>query len=81
MSEHERPYLTCYDYGMGGLWWWITARSPEEITSTYSDLVVYERPPIWWNDEQDRLATRLNLGDVAPGLHLLKVSPDSKVEF
>ncbi|SDW47828.1 hypothetical protein SAMN05421504_101697 [Amycolatopsis xylanica] len=33
-------YLVSHDYGMGGLWWWITAGSPEEITLTLSDVEV-----------------------------------------
>ncbi|PAX08169.1 hypothetical protein [Sphingomonas lenta] len=73
MTERERPYLVCYDYGTGGLWWWITARSPDEITRTYRDVTVLDPPPLWWNGEQDRLATHLRVGETRPGLDLLKV--------
>jgi hypothetical protein len=68
MSQTERAYLFCYDYGMSGLWWWITASSPEDITSTYSNVLVFKEPPDWWTDDDDRLTPRLRLGEVAPGL-------------
>ena len=68
MSDVGRPYLVCYDYGSGGLWWWITAASPEAITNTYRDVIVFEEPPPWWDEKNDRIAARLKLGDVAPGL-------------
>jgi GNAT superfamily N-acetyltransferase len=36
-----RPrYLVLYDYGMGGLWWWIRASSAEEITATFAEVEV-----------------------------------------
>jgi 8-oxo-dGTP pyrophosphatase MutT (NUDIX family) len=33
-------YLVCHDYGMGGLWWWVTARSAKEIMERVADVVV-----------------------------------------
>jgi hypothetical protein len=68
MSDAERPYLVCYDYDTGGLWWWITAQSPEAITNTYRDVTVFQQPPQWWTLEDDRKTARLKLGDDAPGL-------------
>ena len=68
MSEAERPYLVCYDYGTGGLSWWITAASPEAITNTYQDVTVFQEPPPWWSKENDSNTSRLRLGEVAPGL-------------
>ncbi len=37
-------YLVCHDYGMGGLWWWITAESPEQITEAFSEVEVVTDP-------------------------------------
>jgi hypothetical protein len=28
----KQRYLVLHDYGMGGLWWWIHARSVREVT-------------------------------------------------
>jgi hypothetical protein len=33
-------YLVLHDYGMGGLWWWVWARSPEEILDAVADVEV-----------------------------------------
>lgn len=49
-----QPYLVCYDYGAGGLWWWITANSADEIRTAFREVVVFEQPPDWWDDEADR---------------------------
>lgn len=55
MAGNKKPYLSVYDYGMGGVWPRIYARSPEEITRKYPELVVVEEWPPWltqeWYDE------------------------------
>ena len=33
-------FLALHDYGMGGLWWWITADSPEQVTRTLAEVEV-----------------------------------------
>ncbi|MFD8492623.1 hypothetical protein [Amycolatopsis sp. NPDC059657] len=33
-------YLVVHDYGMGGLWWWLIAGSPEEIVLALSETEV-----------------------------------------
>lgn len=58
-----RPFLVCFDYGMGGLWWWITAASADEIMAAYRDVTVFDEPPHWWSDEVDRLTPRLLITD------------------
>ena len=58
-------YLVCHDYGMGGLWWWIAAGSPEAIRRHYADVVVFEGLPDWASGPDDpRLA---NIEHVALG--------------
>jgi hypothetical protein len=47
-------YLTCYDYGQGGIWLYVEGDSPSQIRGTYRDLTVFEIPPPWWTDELDR---------------------------
>ena len=56
MADEKRLYLVGYDYGIGGLWGVMFARSAEEIARTYPELrIVHQRPP-WMNDElYDRL--------------------------
>ena len=33
-------YLVCHDYGMGGLWWWITAESEADILEKVAEVKV-----------------------------------------
>jgi hypothetical protein len=47
-------YLVCYDYGAGGVWLYVEAESPSEITATYRDLKVFETPPSWMTPEAER---------------------------
>lgn len=37
-------YLVLHDYGMGGLWWWIHARSVREVLETYAEVEVVDDP-------------------------------------
>lgn len=55
-------FLTSYDYGQGGIWLYIEAASPTQISETYRDLTVYKVPPPWWTANMDQDAQSL-LGD------------------
>jgi hypothetical protein len=39
-------FLVLHDYGMGGLWWWITARSEHEILTTFAEVEVVDDPEL-----------------------------------
>jgi hypothetical protein len=56
-------YLTCYDYGMGGVWLYLEAASPAEIKTAYPDLTVFETPPAWWTAENESLTRGKNSRD------------------
>ena len=43
LSE-KRRYLVFHDLGMSGMWWWIRARSADEIVLTYANVEVVEDP-------------------------------------
>ncbi len=53
-----RAFLVCYDYGQGGIWLYLQADNPAEITNTYRDLIVFETPPPFWNDELEGAARK-----------------------
>lgn len=59
MSElAKHPFLVCYDYGMGGLWALVDARSEDEILERYPELTVFYERPKWMGDlEFDRILT------------------------
>ncbi|MGC5022374.1 hypothetical protein [Micromonospora sp. DT47] len=39
-SASRNLYLVVNDYGMGGVWWWVRATSPEEIVQTLAEVEV-----------------------------------------
>ena len=45
----KTKFLTVYDYGTGGVWTVICARSKEEITRMFPKLIVYDydQRPAW----------------------------------
>jgi hypothetical protein len=61
MNE-KREFLVSHDYGMGGVWAVINARSPEEITQKYPMLGVQTQRPDWMTDDvYKRIAAGLTL--------------------
>ena len=62
-----REYLVCYDYGMGGLWWWIKAPNVEAITDRYEGVIVFSEPPAWWDEVHDRTVEHRQLNDPDTG--------------
>lgn len=41
-GEGKQRFLVHHDYGMGGLWWWIDARSAREILERYAEVEVLD---------------------------------------
>jgi hypothetical protein len=55
-EREKRAFLVLHDYGMGGLWLYMTARSAEEITGRYPALVIVDEAPAWLTaDLRERL--------------------------
>lgn len=50
MNAVTQEFLVCYDYGMGGLWGVFLARTADEITGKYPELVVVEEWPKWMTE-------------------------------
>ena len=46
----RQRFLTVHDYGMGGIWQYITADSAQQIKAKYPKLTVFIEPPSWWKD-------------------------------
>jgi len=49
---HKQAFLVVYDYGQGGIWAFIDARSRRDIERRFRDLKVMEEPPVWMSDEE-----------------------------
>jgi hypothetical protein len=55
--DSKRTFLAVYDYGMGGVWCVIDARSPDEIMAKYPELSVVDIHPAWMSsDDYARIA-------------------------
>jgi hypothetical protein len=55
----KRPFLTVYDYGMGGVWRVLLAESEAEIAAKYPELtVIVEQPPWMSNETLSEIETR-----------------------
>jgi hypothetical protein len=54
-AEYDQPvkrrYLAVHDYGMGGIWGYVLAANPLEITERYPELQVVEDEPSWITDD------------------------------
>jgi hypothetical protein len=48
----KQDFLVVYDYGMGGVWAIIKARSADEITKKYPMFIVRTERPAWMDDDQ-----------------------------
>lgn len=46
----KKSYLVVYDYGTGGVWAVIIARSKVEITQKYPMLTVHDSRPSWMTE-------------------------------
>src|SRR2546423_424576 len=47
----KRAFLVCYDYGQGGVWAFVKARSANEIEKSAPDLKVFNRRPRWMTSQ------------------------------
>ena len=50
MNDVNRDFLIVYDYGSGGLWAVMSARSAQEILARYPELSVENERPTWMTD-------------------------------
>jgi hypothetical protein len=46
-AGEKQRYLVVYDYGQGGVWAFVRARSAAEVEDTFRDLKVVENMPSW----------------------------------
>jgi hypothetical protein len=75
----KKSFLVLYDYGMGGVWAIIDARSEDEIIDKYPMLTVRESRPAWMTDEKyDKTASTLKFDIDDPPTGWLLALAESK---
>ena len=47
----KTKFLTCYDYGQGGVWRFVFANSKEQLIESYPELEVVQEIPHWMNSK------------------------------
>jgi hypothetical protein len=63
-SDDKTGHLVVYDYGTGGQWGYLFARSKEEIAAKYPKLTIAPDRPRWMSDETYDLITSVNAFDI-----------------
>lgn len=49
-------FLACYDYGQGGVWFYVEGDDIDQVSRTYPGLIFFRNDPPWWNDDSERAA-------------------------
>jgi hypothetical protein len=60
----KKLFLIAYDYGMGGLWGAMLARSEEEIQAAWPELGIAHERPRWMSQQEFERICQDNLYDV-----------------
>ncbi|MEV0564905.1 hypothetical protein [Dactylosporangium sp. NPDC050588] len=80
-DEPKRRFLVVHDYGMGGLWWWIHARSVRQIVETFAEVEVVEDPQIvarFANEDLTEVDVDIDAAAMPPGLDDLREQRDAQ---
>jgi hypothetical protein len=74
---NKNRFLLLHDYGMGGVWWWVTARSAREILETFAEVEVVDRPEtLVWARTQDLVEVDIDAAVMPAGLDDLRATRD-----
>ena len=70
-------FLLLHDYGMGGVWWWVRARSAREVLETFAEVEVIDRPEtIAWAEADDLPEVDIDAARMPSGLDGLRAKRD-----
>ena len=73
----KTPFLLLHDYGMGGVWWWVRARSEREVLETFAEVEVIDRPEtLVWARTADLVEVDIDAAVMPPGLAGLRAKRD-----
>ncbi|SCK54263.1 hypothetical protein YWIDRAFT_07981 [Streptomyces sp. SceaMP-e96] len=78
-AVHKRSFLALHDYGMGGSWWWVRARSEREVLETFAWVEVVTDPDTVARFEDEGLE-EVDIDDprMPPGLDGLRAKRDAQ---
>ncbi|MQY34660.1 hypothetical protein SRB17_26300 [Streptomyces sp. RB17] len=76
---HKRSFLALHDYGMGGSWWWVRARSERAVLGTFAWVEVVTDPETVARFEEEGLE-EVDIDDprMPPGLDGLRAERDAQ---
>jgi hypothetical protein len=49
-------FLACYDYGQGGVWFYVEGDNIDQLSRAYPELLFFPTDPPWWNEDYERAA-------------------------
>lgn len=79
VGADKSRFLVLHDYGMGGLWWWVHARSAREVLETFAEVEVVDRPEaIAWAEADGLLEVDIDAGEMPAGLDGLRAKRDEQ---
>ncbi|MEH6373520.1 hypothetical protein V7793_04040 [Streptomyces sp. KLMMK] len=75
-------FLVLHDYGMGGAWWWVFARSEREIVETFAWAEVVTDPEtVAWREGDDGIPeVDIDAPQMPPGLDGLRAEREAQRE-
>lgn len=71
-------FLVLHDYGMGGAWWWVHARSPREILEAFAEVEVVDSPEAIERADRDLDEVDIDEPTMPPGLDGLRAKRDAQ---
>ncbi len=71
-------FLVLHDYGMGGAWWWVHARSAREVLETFAEVEVVDSPDVIRRADLDLPDVDIDEPTMPPGLDGLRAKRDAQ---